>query len=132
MLLALRACEHCGRKSFYYSNSIPDVKILDNYGWTLINASEVMLELNLSQLQHHPDACDAMLAPASYFEPTLRIATMPIICSNICWKYLLSIKITDIYNYGFYYCVLLYISTIITLLHVNSCVEGYQKGLSSH
>ena len=31
-----------------------------------------MLELNLSQLQCHPDACDATLVPASYCEPTLR------------------------------------------------------------
>ena len=29
MLLALRACEHCVRKSFYYLISIPNVKILD-------------------------------------------------------------------------------------------------------
>ena len=34
-------------------------------GWTLANAGVTMLELNLSQLQHHPDACDAMLVPAS-------------------------------------------------------------------
>ena len=94
----------------------------------LINAGEVMLELNLSQLQHHPDACDTMLALASYFEPTLRIATMPIICSNICC---LSIKLW-IYIIMGSIIVLLYISTIITPLHVNSCVEGCQKGLSSH
>ena len=31
-----------------------------------------MLELNLSQLLCHPDAHDAMLAPASYCEPILR------------------------------------------------------------
>ena len=30
-----------------------------------------MLELNLSQLQHHPDAYDATLAPVSYCEPAL-------------------------------------------------------------
>ena len=32
----------------------------------LTNDDEVMLELNLSQLQHLPDAQDAMLAPTSY------------------------------------------------------------------
>ena len=38
----------------------------------LAHARKVMLELNLSQLQCHPDARDAMLAPASYCEPILR------------------------------------------------------------
>ena len=37
----------------------------------LTNAAKVTLELNLSQLKHHPNAHDAMLAPVSYCELTL-------------------------------------------------------------
>ena len=52
------------------------VKFLDNLiAWTLNKAGEVALELNLSQLQRHPDACDATLAPASYCEPILMVDT---------------------------------------------------------
>ena len=46
-------CKDCERRGrfFHWSNSIPDVKFLDNLiGWTLANAGEVMLELNLSRL----------------------------------------------------------------------------------
>ena len=50
-----------------WSNSIPDVKIGQS-DWTLTNAGELKLELNLSQLQHHPDARDATLGPVSYCE----------------------------------------------------------------
>ena len=59
--------EHHGRKRFSL------VKFFDILiGWTLANAGDIMLELNLSQLQHHPDARNAMLVPASYCEPSLR------------------------------------------------------------
>ena len=51
------------------SNSIPDVKFLDHLiGWLLTNAGKVTLKLNLSQLKHHPEVRDAMLAPVSYCE----------------------------------------------------------------
>ena len=39
----------------------------------LTNAGEVALELNLIQLHHHPDICDATLAPVSYCEPALNV-----------------------------------------------------------
>ena len=46
---------------------------LDNLiGWTLTDTDKVTLELNLSQFQHHPDDCNAMLVPTSYCELTLR------------------------------------------------------------
>ena len=46
-------------------------QILDNLiGWTLTNAGEVMVKLNLSRLQCHPDTHDVMLTPTSYCEPT--------------------------------------------------------------
>ena len=34
-------------------------------GWMLANAGNAMLELNLSQLQHHPNTRDAILVLAS-------------------------------------------------------------------
>ena len=37
----------------------------------LTDAGEVMLKLNLSQLQHCSNVCDATLVPVLYFEPTL-------------------------------------------------------------
>ena len=56
--------------SFIQSNSIPNVKFLDNLiSWMLTNTGEVTLELNLSQLQHHANVHDTMLVPASYCEP---------------------------------------------------------------
>ena len=48
-----------------WSNSIPNVKTGQS-DWMVTNAGELKLELNLSQLQRHPDARDATLGPASY------------------------------------------------------------------
>ena len=65
-----------GASIFHYSNSIPDVKFLDNLiGWMLTDAGKVMLELNLSQLQCCSNARDAMLVPVLhvYCEPTLTL-----------------------------------------------------------
>ena len=55
MMLAMQvswALQTSRKKVFsYQSNSIPDVKFLDNLiGWTLTNAGERTLELKLSQL----------------------------------------------------------------------------------
>ena len=63
------------KKAFFHkSNSVPDVKIMDNLiGLTLNNAGEITLELNLNQLLCHPDARNAMLVPVSYCEPILRV-----------------------------------------------------------
>ena len=63
-----------GRNFFHHSNLIPDVKFLDILiSWTLTNADEVMLELKLSQIQHHLDICNTTLAASIiiYCEPTL-------------------------------------------------------------
>ena len=55
---------------YMWSNSIPDVKIGQS-DRTVTNAGELKLELNLSQLQHHPDARDVTLGPASYCKLSL-------------------------------------------------------------
>ena len=39
-------------------------------GWMLANAGDATLELNLTQLQCHPNTCDTMLVLVSYCEPT--------------------------------------------------------------
>ena len=55
MMLVMCVVNIVGERIFL-PNSIPGVKFLDNLiGWTLTNAGEVTLELNLSQFQHQPD-----------------------------------------------------------------------------
>ena len=55
-----------GESIFHFSNSIPDVKFLDNLiDWIVTNVGEVTLKLNLSQLQSDPNTRNTMLAPAS-------------------------------------------------------------------
>ena len=70
MMLALRASRSIAsvEKTFLHqSNSVPEVKFFNILiGWMLANAGDATQELNLSQLQHHCNACNAMLVPASY------------------------------------------------------------------
>ena len=51
----------------------------------LINAGKVILELNLSQLQCHPNTHNATLALASYCEPTLKTTSISAYVISICY-----------------------------------------------
>ena len=89
MTLALRASWvlwTLWEKYFCYSNSIPDVIFLDNLiSWMQTNAGEITIELNSSQLQHHPGAHSAMLVPTSYCEPTFKHVCCIILCMELVW-----------------------------------------------
>ena len=62
-----------------------DVKFWEKLiGWMLTNAGEETPKLILSQLQFHPDACDATLAPASYCEPPLRLDNYRVTQNTTC------------------------------------------------
>lgn len=68
---SVSACHECHGRKYIFFNIVMQIQfMMSNFGQSdllkLTNASEVILEVNLSQIQHHhPDAQDATLAPVS-------------------------------------------------------------------